>query len=485
LRKYAKPDEKEVFDAAEFLRGGSRSRFIRFSPDGRTLALVRDAETSWGCGSLGEGVWYRTSCTALLELRAVPGGKLLVRREYPRGGHLRSTQLWITFSPDSRQAIGWGPGPAIRVWDTKTRAEVKGNAGNEGATQWAQFTPDGRTIVTLDETDSIRTWDAATGRVLRQLPWTGLSVTAAALSPNGRQLATLESLDGWIDVVSLWDLRTGTAVARVARRFRYQMQPGDYASLAAVGFTSTGSLLVAGITARSKLSVWTLTPRQLETGAAWKPAASADWYDFKKLRMLEDLGAARVIAELGEREGLSRLSFAGEGRYLLQVVNIDDRDTLRLCDLAGRRLFDLPEAARPACITAAAVSPKGDQVAFVGADGKGVALEVWDVAGGKRILRKQGWKASFEALAFSPDGKRLAAGTPRDVLLDADEPAGSLGMVTRSEVFVWDLSTGAQLVSRPAHPAAIRSLAFSADGQRLVSGSADTTLLIWDLPSLR
>jgi WD40 repeat protein len=484
LRQFAAPEQKEEFDAPAFLRGRLYSRRIQYSPDGRALALVRDAETTWGCGNNGDDVWYGSSSTALVELRGVPGGKVLVRREYPRGSHPHSTEMTVTFSPEGRRAISWGPWPALRVWDTRTGAEVTGNAGNEGAARWARFTPDGRTVVTLDETDSIRTWDAATGRVLRELPWTGLSITAAALSPNGRYLATLETLDGWIDVVSLWNVGTGAVVARAARRFRNGMQPGDYASLLTVGFTSTGSLLVAGITERNKVSVWTLTPGQMEAWGAWKPAAVPDWYDFKKLRVLEDLSAPRVIADLGGGR-LVGLSFSDEGRHLLQVVDMGDRYVVRLHDLTGRRLFELPGAARPSGVTAAAVSRKGDRLAFVGAEGKRVALEVWDVAGGKRMHRLTGWKAPFDALAFSPDGKRLAAGTPREVILDAEQPAGSLGTVTRSEVSVWDVSTGARVVSRPAHAAAIRSLAFTADGRRLVSGGADTTLLIWDMASMR
>jgi WD40 repeat protein len=236
----------------------------------------------------------------------------------------------------------------------------------------------------------------------------------------------------------------------------------------------------------TKLVVWTMTPAQLQERAAWKATDASDWSKFDKLRVLEEMSTPRVIATLGETERSESLAFSGGGRHLLHVVEANANQAIRLYDLAtGRCLFELPKASRPRWITAAAASRQGDRVAFVGVREQRVALEIWDVAGGKRIHRQTGWKAPFDALAFSPNGKYLAAGTPRQVIRDSEKPADRPGAVTQSEIVIWDSSTGRRLLSRPAHPAAIRSMAFSADGQHLVSGSADSTLLTWDLPSLR
>ncbi len=38
-----------------------------------------------------------------------------------------------------------------------------------------------------------------------------------ALSPDGKRLVTLESLDGWIDVVTLWDVAARKADLRGQR----------------------------------------------------------------------------------------------------------------------------------------------------------------------------------------------------------------------------------------------------------------------------
>jgi hypothetical protein len=67
------------------------------------------------------------------------------------------------------------------------------------------------------------------------------------------------------------------------------------------------------------------------------------------------------------------------------------------------------------------------------------------------------------SVAFSGDGKRLAAG-------DGD------GGIT-----VWDLSTGDTLQTLDRHDGYVCGLAFSPDGTRLASASQDGTVLVWDV----
>src|SRR5262249_13159354 len=72
--------------------------------------------------------------------------------------------------------------------------------------------------------------------------------------------------------------------------------------------------------------------------------------------------------------------------------------------------------------------------------------------------------AALGGLAFSPDGRMLAAG----------DPAGIIHLV--------ELASG-KLRHRLAggHEAGIGGLCFSADGARLISGSEDTTALVWEV----
>lgn len=45
---------------------------------------------------------------------------------------------------------------------------------------------------------------------------------------------------------------------------------------------------------------------------------------------------------------------------------------------------------------------------------------------------------------------------------------------------VWDDATGVEVLSLKGHAAMVMAVAFSPDGTRIVSGSADRTAKIWD-----
>ena len=65
-------------------------------------------------------------------------------------------------------------------------------------------------------------------------------------------------------------------------------------------------------------------------------------------------------------------------------------------------------------------------------------------------------------LAFSPDGKLLAAGYDELVLL-------------------WDVATGKERATLSGHRGAVQAVSFSPDGKRLLSQSEDGTALVWQV----
>src|ERR1051326_4200726 len=73
----------------------------------------------------------------------------------------------------------------------------------------------------------------------------------------------------------------------------------------------------------------------------------------------------------------------------------------------------------------------------------------------------------FTVFPFSPDGKRLAAGS------------------TDMKVHVWQVSGGKEVCTCEGHIAAVNCLAFTPDGETLFSGSADKSIRAWDISGKR
>jgi WD40 repeat protein len=74
----------------------------------------------------------------------------------------------------------------------------------------------------------------------------------------------------------------------------------------------------------------------------------------------------------------------------------------------------------------------------------------------------QGHEHSVMSVAFDPEGRRIVSGSQDKT------------------VRVWDTETGAQIARLNGHDGWVASVAFAPDGRRIVSGSIDKTVRVWD-----
>jgi eukaryotic-like serine/threonine-protein kinase len=114
-------------------------------------------------------------------------------------------------------------------------------------------------------------------------------------------------------------------------------------------------------------------------------------------------------------------------------------------------------------VYAIAWSPDGKRIASASNDG---TVHVWDAATGQRFFRYHGHHGSVNAVAWSPNGKYIASAS------------------SDSTVQLWDaLQTGEGSTSRITyrrHSGNMRTLAWSADSTRIASGGDDRTVQVWD-----
>jgi WD40 repeat protein len=132
--------------------------------------------------------------------------------------------------------------------------------------------------------------------------------------------------------------------------------------------------------------------------------------------------------------------------------------TALLADPATAQRTMLPVAHAGEPVRSVAFSPNGDELATSTIGG----AVLWSVATHHRLRSLFGSPGEVYSVAFSPDGKTLAA-------------AGS-----KATVYLWNLNRLGQAPTVLHAPSPINSIAFSPNGQTLAAGGASTTML-WNL----
>ena len=437
-------------DLQTFQEPGPAVNAVAFSPDGTQIV----------CGS-GD---YKDNVDAVgtVVIRDLGTGEIVFERSDLPGG-VRS----VAFSPDGRFiAVGFGPRLGVWDWATGTERFPVRIEPDVRAVQDLEFSPDGTTILVgfgafnTTEGGHARLLDASTGAAIgapsvrlepydthhvafrsggRQVVLSAhdrvevhardaldrpplqsvrphepeFGIVDMALSPDGQLVATV-SADR---TARLTDLETGETRPALE---------GHEGFVRAVAFSPDGRRLVTGGEDRL-IKLWDVdTGRELATfrGHAHyvhSVAFSPDGY--------------RIAS--GGMDGTAKLWFASPRLQLIQDRHLD--------------------------WVSIAFSPDGGSVASTGASDRDPLRSpiVWDESSGELI-----WSSARAipnlAIAFGPEGRRIAAGG-RD-----------------GRIRVWDLGSGDEPLVIEARGGAVHTLAFSPDGRWLASGGVDGIAALWD-----
>jgi WD40 repeat protein len=396
------------------------------------------------------------------------------------GMHLDAGSLLrAVFSADGKRIATVSQAGEARVWDRSTGKPLTRGLRHEGL-QAVSFGSGGNTLATGGGDGKVRVWTVGSERTPVSLDHPG-AVADLSFSPNGRLLAVAGA-----DGVRVWNAEDWPSPPRLLA----------HRGVSAIAFSNDGRLLAsAGEDGAAR--VWAAG-----TGQLYAPPLHHDqavgYVAFSpggnRLVTAGEDGAARVWRlpagviqgqRLRHRSAVLHAAFSPDG---CRVVTASDDNSARVWNaLTGEPVS--PPLRNNGTVNCAIWHPDGMRVVVAGDDGM---IRVWTAPVGAhgQVTRRPGRQHGLSALPIELGSGEPSPGEAQGPVPQAAEknvlalsPNGLLLLRPGPgfRVLVCDARTGSPIGDPlKGHAAPILHAAFSPDGTRIVTASADQTARLWD-----
>jgi WD40 repeat protein len=477
--------------------------FVTFSPNGKLLA--------YGNG-YSVGLWDTVTETNLPEPETdVSSPDSIAQLES------------VAFSPDGRILAIGDRSHQVVLWNISTRKILARLRGHTGWVSALAFSPDGKTLYSGGVDQTVKLWDFSSykndGRVSSEnikvfatLIGHTRSIASIKCAANGKLVATL----GADHTVKLWDETAGRefeTVNGIAAVF-----PQAYMAFKTSGEESDYTITALDLRGETRSLPFKINRSPTAVSPDGKivavesdqPCGENEACNFE----LREAGSGQEIGRVPARFYPSFVSFSHDNRLFCAIG--PDGKAVMLWDTVGKK--ELPSIKNDVELNSFLISPDGKViVTFDKGSGK---IKSWEIGSQRQVAqlvrstKPQNDQDYFETdpQVLSPDGQLLAFSDSTKVELWQINSADALVVLGNQEmrervsviafssdgkllaagddsgrVRIWDVAKRQELATFLGHKDGVTALAFSADGRTLASGGGarDAAVKLYGISALR